>query len=87
MPAIQMDRGDHLQTSSYGNSAAAKAYRSAQTAAIKSGGVLAAFAMDVADIKLRFGDKYDTALMEAGAYAACLEFYKDKYRPAGGRRK
>ena len=52
---------------------------------MKKGGVLAAFAMDVADIKLRFGDKYDKALIEAGAYVACITKFKDKY-PVGGKR-
>lgn len=32
--------------------------------------------MDIADIKAKFGDKYDEAIAEATAYAACLKKYK-----------
>lgn len=83
MPAIQMDVADHQKTASWGRGG--KGYANLQRAAMKKGGVLAAFAMDVADIKLKFGNKYDTALMEAGAYVACITKFKDKY-PVGGRR-
>jgi len=80
MPAIQMDVADHRKTSSWGSSANAKAYRRLQKTAMKSkGGIAAGFAMDLVDIKLRFGKKYDTALIEAGAYLACISKYPAKY--------
>lgn len=86
MPAISMDTADHRQTASHGHTGnAGKAYRDAQRAAIQRGGIVAGFAMDVADIKMRFGDKYDKALMEASAYVACISKYPDKY-PVGPQR-
>ena len=86
MPAIQMTPDDHSKTMSYGSSKAASAYRQAQNLALRKGGILAAFAMDVADIKLRHGDKYDQAILEAGAYVACISAFPDKY-PVGGAKK
>jgi len=80
MPAIQMDVADHQKTASWGRGG--KGYANLQRAAMKKGGAMAAFAMDVADIKLKFGNKYDTALVEAGAYVACITKFKDKY-PTG----
>ena len=40
---------------------------------IARGRAEAAFAMDVADIKTKFGSKYDEAIAEATAYLACLK--------------
>lgn len=73
MPAIQMDAADHAQTASYGSSTTATQYRAAQRRMIRSGNITGAFLMDVADIKAKFGDKYDEALAEAMAYLACLK--------------
>ncbi|MCU0912887.1 MAG: hypothetical protein MUE98_16740 [Rhodobacteraceae bacterium] len=86
MPAIAMDPADHRQTASYGSGADARAYQTQQRMALQRGGLAAAFAMDVADIKLRFGDKYDQAIMEASAYLACISKYPDKY-PTGQRQR
>lgn len=86
MPAISMDKGDHALTASHGRTGnAGVAYRDAQRAAIRRGGIVAGFAMDAADIKLRFGNKYDQALLEASAYVACISKYPDKY-PVGPQR-
>ena len=85
MPAIAMDSADHAMTMSHGSSAAAGRYREAQKDAIRRGGIVAAFAMDAADIKLRFGKKYDRALLEASAYVACVSKYPEKY-PVGRNR-
>jgi hypothetical protein len=76
MPAIQMDPTDHMRTASHGSQPGSAAYRNAQNALIKSGNTLGALAMDIADIKAKFGDKYDEAIAEATAYAACLKKYK-----------
>lgn len=76
MPAIQMDPADHALTASHPRQPGAQAYRDAQKRLIASGNIGAAFAMDVADIKAKFGDKYDEALVEAAAYLACLKYFK-----------
>ena len=88
MPSISMEPGDHTKTMSYGGGPTSirGAYRSAQKQAMKRGDVLGAFAMDVVDIKIAHPKKYDTALMEAGAYAACITKFKDKY-PVGKKSK
>ncbi|MGL4236463.1 hypothetical protein [Tabrizicola sp.] len=83
MPAIAMDPADHKKTASHGSSDAARLYQKQQKAVLSGkGGLLGAFAMDVADVKLKFGDKYDQAIMEASAYVACISKYPDKY-PVG----
>jgi len=71
-PAIQMDAADHRQTASYGRSST-DPYMQAQKALIDSGNFSAAIAMDVADITSKFPGKYDAALAQMGAYAACLK--------------
>jgi hypothetical protein len=91
-PAIQMDPADHKKTFSNGSNPLSGAYARAQKYAFKEYGLLGAFALDVADIKMNTPKgKYDEALMEAAAYAACVAAFPDKYdtRPAkaGGRRK
>jgi hypothetical protein len=90
-PAIQMDAKDHKKTFSYGKNPLSGAYARAQKYAFKEYGMLGAFALDVAEIKMRHGNKYDEALKEAAAYAACVAAFPDKYdtKPTkrGGRRK
>lgn len=78
-PAIQMTPRDHRQTFSYGRGATSQAYARAQQYAFREYGMLGAFALDVAEIKMKFGDKYDEALKEAGMYAACVTAFPDKY--------
>ena len=78
-PAIQMDKADHKQTFSNGRGATSRAYARAQQYAFKEHGMMAALALDVAEIKMKFGDKYDQALKEAAAYGACVSAFPDKY--------
>ncbi|TRW95280.1 hypothetical protein FNJ84_16260 [Paracoccus sp. M683] len=88
-PAIQMDAKDHGSTFSNGRNPLSGAYARAQKYAFKEYGYLAAFALDVAEIKLKFGNKYDEALKEAAAYAACVAAFPDKYKwkDTGGNRR
>ena len=51
-PAIQMDAKDHKGTFSYGGN---KAYSNAQAYAFEKYGMLGAFALDVAEIKMNTG--------------------------------
>ena len=67
-PAILMDAADHRQTASYGSSNEAKAYRALQQQLIERGDFKAAFEMDVADIHLKFGNKYDAGIAQAREY-------------------
>lgn len=74
MPAIRMKTGDHKKTASHGHQGReARKYRKKQTRKIKAGKHSEAFGMDVADLKDRHDGKYDDAIAEAAAYAACLE--------------
>lgn len=73
-PAIRMSPGDHAQTASHPTQgASAAAYRVAQQRLIAGGNFRGAFAMDVADIRARFGSKYDVGIAEATAYMECLK--------------
>ncbi len=78
-PAIQMESSDHKDTFSYGRGALSRAYARAQQYAFKEYGMMAAFALDVAEIKMKFGSKYDQALTEAAAYGACVSAFPEKY--------
>lgn len=73
MPTIQMDKADHMLTASWGSSLSAQSYRLEQQRLIKSGkaGYTAAMTMDIADIREKFGDKYDLAIAQMIAWAAC----------------
>ena len=66
--AIQISPADHKLTGSYGPSKAAKAYRAKQKAHIDAGDFKSAFEMDVRDIRLNFGNKYDGATQQARQY-------------------
>jgi len=72
-PAIKMDPTDHRQTASHGRGPAANAYRATQQRLIRSGNFSGAFAMDVADVRSKFGAKYDGAIAQATAYEECLK--------------
>ena len=72
-PAIKMDKEDHRQTASCGNSKEAKEYREKQKELIDQGKFREAFQMDVDDIHEKFGDKYDDAIAEASEYVDKLE--------------
>lgn len=72
-PAIIMDKKDHRKTGSCGNSKEAQEYREKQQKLINEGNFREAFEMDVEDIRDKFGDKYDEAIVEAEEYLAKLE--------------
>ncbi len=72
-PCIQMETADHRQTASWGNSKDARDYRAAQSDLIKQGKGDEAFQMDVADIKSKFGDKYDVAIGQCKDYRQQLK--------------
>ncbi len=75
-PAIQMDRADHKQTASYDNKKGADEYRKIQKALMSRGkaGRFNAMLMDIADIKKKFGNKYDSAIAQMIAYSKCKEY-------------
>ncbi|WP_434596755.1 RHS repeat-associated core domain-containing protein [Streptomyces sp. A5-4] len=62
--AIQMDQADHYQTASWGRSHEARDYRAQQKALVDQGRYRDAIDMDIADIRSKFGDKYDNAIKE-----------------------
>ena len=72
-PAIKMEKEDHWKTASWGKSKEAQEYRQKQRELIEQGKFLEAFEMDVADIRAKFGDKYDDAIAEAREYVKKLE--------------
>lgn len=72
-PAIIMDKEDHRETGSCGNSKEAQEYREKQQKLIEEGKFREAFEMDVEDIRDKFGDKYDEAILEAEEYLDKLE--------------
>ncbi|OON99801.1 MAG: hypothetical protein ATN35_10775 [Epulopiscium sp. Nele67-Bin004] len=72
-PAIVMDKEDHRQTASCGNSKEAQEYREKQKELIEEGKFKEAFQMDVDDIREKFGDKYDSAIKEAEQYVDTLD--------------
>ena len=63
-PAIEMDRTDHMQTSSWGSSKAAGAYRAQQRALIEAGRLNDAIQMDIDNVTSLFPGKYDNAILE-----------------------
>lgn len=67
-PAILMDAADHRQTASYGSSKQAVAYREVQRQLTAKRDFEGAFNMDVADIHMKFGTKYDAAISQARDY-------------------
>ena len=72
-PAIKMDKEDHRQTASCGNSREAREYREKQRELISEGKFREAIQMDIDDIKEKFGDKYDDAIAELMDYVDELE--------------
>ncbi len=71
-PAIRMDEEDHRKTSSYGSSNEAREYRAEQEALIKDGKWREALDRDIADVREKFGDKYDDAIAEMEEYNKTL---------------
>lgn len=72
-PAIKMTREDHALTSSHGSSSAAKAYRAKQQQLLSEGKLKEAIQMDVDDIRLKFGNKYDSGIEQMLKYADTLD--------------
>ncbi|MDR3349647.1 MAG: hypothetical protein LBO03_08685 [Acidaminococcales bacterium] len=72
-PCIRMERIDHRQTASYGVSDEAKEYRAAQSQLIAQGKFREAQQMDIDDIRMKFGKKYDGAIAEMLEYTDQLE--------------
>lgn len=72
-PAIKMEKEDHRQTASWGNSNEAREYRAKQKELIDEGKFREAIQMDIDDIHDKFGDKYDGAIQEMEDYVDDLE--------------
>lgn len=72
-PAIKMEKEDHRQTASCGNSREAREYRAQQKELIEQGKFREALQMDIDDIHEKFGDKYDDAISEMLEYVDKLE--------------
>lgn len=72
-PAIRMDKEDHRQTASCGNSREAREYREKQKELIEKGNFREALQMDIDEIHEKFGDKYDDAIDQMLDYVGQLE--------------
>lgn len=72
-PSIKMEKLDHQDTASWGNSKDAVAYREEQERLIKQGKFREAQQMDIDDIHEKFGDKYDDQIEEMLRYTDQLE--------------
>lgn len=72
-PAIKMDKEDHRETASCGNSKDAREYQARQRELIENGKFREALQMDIDDIREKFGDKYDEAIAEMLEYVSKLE--------------
>ena len=71
-PAIRMDTQDHMRTESWGSSNQAKQYREKQRFLIESGMFKEAQQMDIEDLHMKFGDKYDKGIEEMVQYTEQL---------------
>jgi len=67
-PSVWMSKRDHKKTASWGRSRSAKKYRAKQKALIKKGKMRQAIAMDIRDIRKKFGKKYDACIKQMLAY-------------------
>lgn len=72
-PAIKMDKADHRETASCGNSTEAQEYRAQQKQLVSEGKVREAIHMDIDDIHEKFGDKYDDAISQMLDYVDQIE--------------
>jgi hypothetical protein len=84
-PAVSMDYADHRAMSSTGRTTA-DPFSQAQAALAKSGpaGFLAAMMTEIAEIRLRYKDKYDPAIAWMLLWAACMGYIPG---PGGGSKK
>lgn len=72
-PAIKMDKLDHQQTASWGNSIEAREYRKIQQELVENGNFRKAIDLDIEDITSKFPGKYDGAIKEMLEYVNKLE--------------
>lgn len=72
-PAIKMEKADHRQTASCGNSKEAREYRAKQQELIEQNKFREALQMDIEDIQEKFGNKYDDAIAEMLEYVEEIE--------------
>lgn len=72
-PAIRMEKADHRETASCGNSREAREYRSMQKDLIEQGKFKEAMKMDIDDIQEKFGNKYDVGINQMLEYVDKLE--------------
>lgn len=72
-PAIRMEKADHRETASCGNSREAREYRAEQKSLIEQGKFREAMQMDIDDIHEKFGDKYDAGIKQMCEYVDKLE--------------
>jgi hypothetical protein len=67
-PALRMEAKDHVKTSSYGFSERSRLYRQKQRELIDKDRFLEAQQMNIDDIRLIFGDKYDEGVKQMQEY-------------------
>lgn len=67
-PAIQMDPADHQYTTSYGNGAAARAYRKEQQRLLNEGRLLDAVQMDIEDVR-----RVEALIGQPGKYRGAIQ--------------
>lgn len=72
-PAIRMEKRDHERTASWGRAKKSQVYRLKQENLIKAGKFREAIQMDVDDLKVQFGNKYDKGIREMWEYVNELE--------------
>ena len=77
-PAIQMDKLDHKDTISHGRGITARGYLRIQKYLINKDMMIVAMAMDIADVKMKFGSKYDNAIAEMLLWSICMGYIKIK---------
>ena len=74
LPAIQMETKDHYATASHNGTTSdlsGSIYRKVQKEMMKRGLLPVVMAMDILDIKAKFGDKYDEAITEMILWSIC----------------
>lgn len=72
-PAIRMEKRDHERTASWGRAKKSQVYRLKQENLIKAGKFREAIQMDVDDLKVQFGNKYDKGIREMWEYVNEVE--------------
>lgn len=82
-PALRMVPADHLQTDSYGNRIASRAFRARQRVLIEQGKFREAQQMDIDDIRSRFGSKYDEGIKQMLEYTDTIPTWKLRPKGAG----